>query len=91
MLNVLFEETKMETREMFPKDPPILKIQRRVNSVRWLIRYDNGNNTESAEKWLFFPEEKEVEKRYREWKTMAVANTTDSSAVVFLVRKGPLG
>ena len=74
-----------------PKDHSVLKLVRRANSLQ---RDKNATAIakcygECSELLVFLG--KEAGKRYGLSKTTAVANTTDSGAVLFLVRKGPLG
>ena len=75
-----------------PKDPSVLKIVRRVNfgtgskfGTDVAKRYGEGSEVPcfSRQKWQ--------ENGIKSEKLRREQNTTDSSAVLFLVRKGPLG
>ena len=85
-----FPATLPRSRDNDPRDPPVLKLLQRANSVQVEIRYDGSKTLRRVLENACFPEEKERE-TVQMIKTTAVAKRSDSSAVVCLVRTGPSG
>ena len=75
----------------YPKDPPVLKILWRVNSVRGLIRYDNSSKTARRVLRNACLSRRERQDNGTDSEKLRWAHTTASSAVLFLVRRGRLG
>ena len=85
-------KTLRSSKSPYPRDPPVLNIVRRVNfgtgrkfGTDVAKRYGEG-----SEMLVFLGKRGrktvEILKKLRQWQ-----NTTDSSAVLFLARKGPFG
>ena len=84
----------MAKAQSYPRGPPVLKILRRANSAREVNfateaskRYGEGSEVLV----FFFSGEKRQENSTDTEKLRRWQYTTDSSAALFLVRKGPLG
>ena len=84
--------TPLSAGNSFPRDPPVLKILRRVNfgtgrkfGTDVAKRYGEGSEMPCFSRKKRQENGTDIEK-LRRWQ-----NTTDSCAVLFLVRKGPLG